>query len=132
MREEGDSRYSHSSPKLMTNDECHALFGCHVVPECFRKWAVGFVHGQSVSCMAFVFLRGHPFSCMGDRFRAWATVFMCGQPSSCVVVVSVHGRLFPCVGGQLDVWVVVGVGGVIVVHGVVVLWGRCPVFQLGR
>ena len=33
-----------------------------------------------------------------------------------------RGQSFPCVGGQLDAWVVVGIGGVVVVHGVVVLW----------
>ena len=29
---------------------------------------------------------------------------------------------FPCVGGRLDAEVVVGVGGVIVAHGVIALW----------
>ena len=84
MREEGDSRYSHSSPKLMTNNECHASFGCHIVPDCFRTWAVGFVHGQLFSCMgshsrvwAFVLVCGRPFSCVGSRFRAWAVVSVC-------------------------------------------------------
>ena len=129
MREGGDSRYSHSSPKLMTNDECHASFGCHVVSDCFQTWAVGFMHEQSFSCMgsrsrawAFVFVRGQPFSCVGNRFHVWATVFMCGQLSSCVGDRVRAWQLFPCVGGRLDVWMVVGVGGVVVAHGIVVLW----------
>ena len=49
---------------------------------------------------------------MGNHFHVWATVF-------------VHEQSFPCVGGQLHVWDVVGVGGIIVVH------GACPVIQLG-
>ena len=124
MREEGDSRYSHSSPKLMPNDECHASFGCHIIPECFRMWAVGFVHGRSFSCMggrsrawAFVFMRGHPFSCMGVHFHAWATVFVRGRPSSCMAVVSMRGRLFPCVGGRLDAWWLLALVGLLLCVG---------------
>ena len=126
MREEGDSRYSHSSPELMTNDECCALFGCHIVPDCFQTWAVSFMHGQLFLCMgscsrvwAFVFMRGRPFSCVGDHLRVWATVFMRGRPSSCVAVVSVHKRFRAWAVGLMH-GVVVGVGGVVVVHGVIV------------
>ena len=86
MREGGDSRYSHSSPKIMTNDECHASF-----------------MGSRSRVWAFVFMRGRPFSCVGDPLHAWATVFMCGQPSSCMAVVSVHKRF--------RAWAVISVRG---------------------
>ena len=105
MREEGDSRYSHSSPKLMTNDECHASFGCHIVPECFRMWAVTLMHGQSFLCMggrvwAFVFMCGHPFSCVGDRFCACATVFIRGG-HFCAWAVGLMRRWLLALGGLL-------------------------------
>ena len=47
-------------------------------------------------------MRGRPSLGVGDRLRAWWS--------------------FPCVGSQLDAWVVVAIGGVVLVHGVVVLW----------
>ena len=110
----GDSRYSHSSPIPMTND--------NVAPDCFRTWAVVFVHGRLVSCMslrfrawATVFMRGPSFSCVGDWFRAWVTTLVRGN---CLCV----RRSFSFVGGWLGAWVVVGVGGVVVACGVVVLW----------
>ena len=73
----------------------------------FRAWVVSFVHEPS-------------FSCVGDRFHA--TVFMRGSRFRAWAVISMRGRSFPCVGGRLGAWVVVGVGGVIVAHGVIVLW----------
>ena len=51
MREGGDSRYSHSSPKLMTNDECHASF----MGGRSHAWAFVFMCGRllvgSLLCM---------------------------------------------------------------------------------
>ena len=65
-------------------------------------WAIGFVHGQS-------------FLCVGDHFCVWVTVFVQRWLFPCVVVIL-------CMGSWLDVWVIVGIGGVVVAHGVVVLW----------
>ena len=86
MREGGDSRYSHSSPKLMTNDECHASF----------------MGGRS-RAWAFAFVRGRPFLCVGDRLHAWVTIFMCGRLSSCV-------------GDRLHVWATVFMWEVVLMH----------------
>ena len=91
MREGGDSRYSHSSPKSMTNDEWHSSFGCHIAPNCFPMWAVSFVHGRS-------------FLCMGLRFCAWATVFVCGQLSLCMGNHLCVWWSFPCLGSCFHVW----------------------------
>ena len=95
----------------------------------FPAWAVVFLRGPSFSCVgdrfhawAFVFMRGRPVLCVGDRLRAWATVFMRGRPFLCMGDRLHAWRSFPCVGGWLDAEVVVGIGGVIVVRGVVVLW----------
>ena len=74
----------------------------------FRAWAVVIVHGRL-------------FWCVGDHVGAWVTIFICGQPFCCVGDRLCAWWSFPCVGGQLEVEVVVGVGGVVVAHGVVVL-----------
>ena len=83
MREGGDSRYSHSSPQLMTNDECHASF----------VWA-------------FVFVRGQPFSCVGNGLCVWATIFMRGQLSSCVGDHLCAWWSFLCMSGRFCAWAV--------------------------
>ena len=68
MREGGNSRYSHSSPKIMTNDECHESF----MGGRSRAWAFVFVHGRLSSCV-------------GNCLHAWR-LFLC-------VSGSVRGRL---------------------------------------
>ena len=86
MREGGDSRYSHSSPKIMTNDKCHASF-----------------MGSRSCAWAFVFMHGRPSSCVGDCLHAWVTVFVCGGHFCVWAVGLMHGWLLALVGSLLRV-----------------------------